>query len=197
MVREDSSAPEQMEKTWEQRLEEARREKQRESAEASCQAAESEASRGMVTVEELDTRLRAQKEQLHLEAGKVKHKAVEEARKQTQRQLHKKHLEDMAKQASVRQDVLLLCCHLRLLAAGGTVNVSVFQVEGAVTRAYNRWIEDLTSLPEYQASLQREKEKWEELHKQLAEQRVSFSLDFDFFLFTSLLHDVFYSKRIR
>lgn len=52
--------------------------------------------------------------------------------------------------------------------------MSVFQVEGAVTRAYNRWIEDLTSLPEYQASLQREKEKWEELHKELTEQRVGF-----------------------
>lgn len=50
--------------------------------------------------------------------------------------------------------------------------MSGFQVEGAVTRAYNRWIEDLTSLPEYQASLQREREKWEELHKELAEQRV-------------------------
>lgn len=50
----------------------------------------------------------------------------------------------------------------------------VFQVEGAVTRAYNRWIEDLTSLPEYQASLQREKEKWEQVHKELTEQRVSY-----------------------
>lgn len=51
--------------------------------------------------------------------------------------------------------------------------MSVFQVEGAVTRAYNRWIEDLTSLPEYQASLQREKEKWQQVHKELTEQRVS------------------------
>ncbi|CAG05544.1 unnamed protein product, partial [Tetraodon nigroviridis] len=134
-----------MEKTWDQRLEEARRENHRETAEATCQAAAPEASRGTVTVEELDSRLRAQEEQLHLEADKVKHKAVEEVRKQTQRQLHKKHLEDMAK-----------------------------QVEGAVTRAYNRWIEDLTSLPEYQASLQREKEKWEELHRKLTEQRVGF-----------------------
>lgn len=31
-----------------------------------------------------------------------------------------------------------------------------------MTRAYSRWIEDLTSLPEYQASLQTEREKWEE-----------------------------------
>lgn len=107
------SVPAQMEKTWEQRLEEVRREKHRETAEATCQAAESDAGRGTVTVEELDTRLRAQKEQLHLEADKAKRKVVEEARKQTQRQLHKKHLEDMAKQVSV--SFSMLCCHLRLL----------------------------------------------------------------------------------
>lgn len=99
-VREHFSVPAQMEKTWDQRLEEARRENHRETAEATCQAAAPEASRGTVTVEELDSRLRAQEEQLHLEADKVKHKAVEEVRKQTQRQLHKKHLEDMAKQVS-------------------------------------------------------------------------------------------------
>lgn len=58
-------------------------------------------------MEELDTRLEEQREQLLLEADRVKHKAVEEARKQTQRQLHKKHLEDMAKQARVFFDLLL------------------------------------------------------------------------------------------
>lgn len=89
-----------MEKTWEQRLEEARRGKHGETAEATCQA-EPEPCGGTVTVEELDTRLEDQREQLLLEADRVKHKAVEEARKQTQRQLHKKHLEDMAKQARV------------------------------------------------------------------------------------------------
>ena len=50
--------------------------------------------------------------------------------------------------------------------------VLVLQVEGALTRAYNRWIEDLTSLPEYQASLQTEKEKWEELQEKHIEQQV-------------------------
>lgn len=47
-----------------------------------------------------------------------------------------------------------------------------FQVEGAVTRAYNRWIEDLTSLPEYQAALQTEKEKWEQLQEKHTQQKV-------------------------
>lgn len=50
--------------------------------------------------------------------------------------------------------------------------MTLLQVEGAVTRAYNRWIEDLTSLPEYQAGLQTEKEKWEEQQEQHTEQRV-------------------------
>lgn len=160
-----------MEKTWEQRLEEVRRERCRETAEATCQAAEPEASRGTVTMEELDIRLRAQKQQLLLEADKVKHKAVEEARRQTQRQLHKKNLEDMAKQ--VRDFSSVFCSPLGSGCRRDT-NVSVFQVEGAVTRAYNRWIEDLTSLPEYQASLQREKEKWQQVHKELTEQQVSY-----------------------
>lgn len=99
-MREDFSDAEQMEKTWEQRLEEARREKHRETAEATCQTAEPEAGGGGVTVQDLDSRLRAQKQQLQLEADKAKHKAVEDARKQIQRKLHKKHLEDMAKQVS-------------------------------------------------------------------------------------------------
>lgn len=91
----------QMETTWVQRLEEARGEKHRETTEATCQADEIEASSVTITVEELDSRLSAQKQQLQLQADKVKRKAVEEARKQTQRELHEKHLEDMAKQVSV------------------------------------------------------------------------------------------------
>ena len=86
----------QMEKTWVQRLEVATRE----TAEASCQADDIEASSGTITVEELNSRLSAQKQQLQMEADKVKRKAVEEARKRIQKELHEKHLEDMAKQVS-------------------------------------------------------------------------------------------------
>lgn len=95
-----------MEKTWVQRLEEARREKHRETVEATCQSDEIDTSSGTITVEELDSRLSAQKQQLQLDADKVKRKAVEEARKQTQKELHEKHLEDMAKQVS---GLLYLC----------------------------------------------------------------------------------------
>lgn len=98
----------QIEKTWVQKLEEARREKHRETAEATCQADETEASSVTISVEELDSRLSAQKQELQLEADKVKRKAVEEARKQTQRELHEKHLEDMAKQVSVCLFLIIL-----------------------------------------------------------------------------------------
>ncbi|XP_028264375.1 centrosomal protein of 152 kDa isoform X2 [Parambassis ranga] len=136
-----------MEKSWAHRLEEARREKHRETADVTCQTDETEASSLTITAEELSSRLSAQKQQLQLEADKVRSRAVEESKKKVQRALQEKHLEDMAK-----------------------------QVEGAVTRAYNRWIEDLTSLPEYQTSLQTEKEKWEQLQEKHTERRVSQAL---------------------
>ncbi|KAM4573306.1 centrosomal protein of 152 kDa isoform 2-T3 [Odontesthes bonariensis] len=138
---------EQMEKTWVQKLEEVRKERHREVAEITCQTDETKPSSLTLSAEELDSRLSAQKQQLQLEANKARRKAVEEARKQVQRELQEKHLEDMAK-----------------------------QVEGAVTRAYNRWIEDLSSLPEYRTSLHTEREKWQELQDELTEQRVSQAL---------------------
>ncbi|XP_051917384.1 centrosomal protein of 152 kDa isoform X2 [Hippocampus zosterae] len=137
----------QMEKTWTLRLEEARREKHSATSEVTCQTEEAAANGLMITVEELDSRLCAQRQQLQMEADKVQRQVVEEAKKQVLKETQNKHLEDLA-----------------------------YKVEGAVTRAYNRWIEDLTSLPEYQASLQRERENWEELQKQYVEQQVSQSL---------------------
>ncbi|XP_065813179.1 centrosomal protein of 152 kDa isoform X2 [Labrus bergylta] len=136
-----------VEKTWVKRLEEARRKRDRETTEAACQTDHNESSSVTITVVEMDSRLSAQKQQLQLEADKVKRKAVEEARKQVQRELHEKHLEDMAK-----------------------------QVEGTITRAYNRWIEDLTSLPEYKAALQTEREEWEALQEKHIEQQISRAL---------------------
>ncbi|KAF7224204.1 transcript variant X2 [Nothobranchius furzeri] len=133
---------EKREKTWLQRLEEASKEGKRQLTEAACQTDKFE-----VRVEDLDSRLRAQKQQVLLEADKEQCRAVEEARRHLQRELEEKHLEDMAK-----------------------------QVEGAVTRAYNRWIEDLPSLPEYQTLLQSEKEKWEELQERVTNQKVSQAL---------------------
>lgn len=95
----------QMEQTWQQRLEEVRRGRGGEMVEAACQGDETVTSSGMITAEELESRLAAQKQQLQLEANRLRQKAVEESRKYTQRELHKKHLEDMAKQ--VRESFII------------------------------------------------------------------------------------------
>ncbi|XP_056138433.1 centrosomal protein of 152 kDa [Lampris incognitus] len=138
---------EKMERTWTQRLEEARKMADIDTAEESSQTDESKANCVTVTLEELESRLTSQKERLQLEAHRAKARAVEETRKQIQSELQEKHLEDMTK-----------------------------QVEGAVTRAYSRWVEDLTSLPEYKANLQREEEKWKELQENNVQQQVSQAL---------------------
>lgn len=95
----------QMEQTWQQRLEEVRRGRGGETVEAACQGDETVTSSRMITAEELESRLGAQKQQLQLEADRLRQKAVEESRKHTQRELHKKHLEDMAKQ--VRESFII------------------------------------------------------------------------------------------
>ncbi|KAL0154872.1 hypothetical protein M9458_049135, partial [Cirrhinus mrigala] len=46
-------------------------------------------------------------------------------------------------------------------------------VEGAISRARSRWLQDLTSLPEYKSSLQTEKDEWERLQQQHVEEQVS------------------------
>lgn len=98
----------QTEQMWELRLEEARRGRQGEMVEAACQGDESmrrrssSSSRMMISTEELESRLASQKQQLQLEADRLRQKAVEESRKHIQRELHKKHLEDMAKQVGWR-----------------------------------------------------------------------------------------------
>ncbi|XP_055011387.1 centrosomal protein of 152 kDa isoform X2 [Boleophthalmus pectinirostris] len=133
-----------MEHSWSQKLEEANRKRYSETVETTSQTSDCLDRNVTVSAEELESRLKAQKIQLQTEMDRAKVKAVEETKRQVQKELHEKHLEDMAK-----------------------------QVEGAVTRAYNRWVEDLTSLPEYQASLQSEKEKWEECQQKLTDQKIS------------------------
>lgn len=81
-------------------MQEAKRGRNRETADVTCQTDESELSTLNVSAEELESRLRAQKQQLQLDADKVQRKAVEEARKRLQRELEEKHLEDMAKQVT-------------------------------------------------------------------------------------------------
>ncbi|CAL8261477.1 unnamed protein product [Merluccius merluccius] len=138
-----------MERTWARRLEEeAAIGKRCETGEAASQTegallAPAPPGAMLATKEELDAKLRAQKRSLQAEADSAKERAVEEARRRLRRELQKRHLEDVAT-----------------------------QVEGAVSRAYGRWLEGLTSLPEYKANLQREEDRFAviDLMEQLREQ---------------------------
>uniref|UniRef100_A0AAV2KZ34 CEP152 CEP63 binding coiled coil domain-containing protein n=1 Tax=Knipowitschia caucasica TaxID=637954 RepID=A0AAV2KZ34_KNICA len=136
-----------MEQSWSLKLEALTRQRNRQTAEATVQTSCFQDSHVSISAEELESRLLDQKQLLQTEAERAKRKAVDETKTQVQKELHEKHLEDMAK-----------------------------QVEGAVTRAYNRWVEDLTSLPEYQASLRREKEKWKEHRQEVIDEKLSLAL---------------------
>ncbi|KAM6960646.1 centrosomal protein of 152 kDa [Aplochiton taeniatus] len=135
---------EKLEKDWTQRLEEARRHVPSERMDSASQTDQPQTDSETFTREELDSRLRTQGLILQRQAEQAGDRAVEEARKRAQRELLERHLEDMAK-----------------------------QVEGAVTRAYHRWLEDLTSLPEYKSNLQREREQWEELQAHYVQEQIS------------------------
>ncbi|KAK6309355.1 hypothetical protein J4Q44_G00208180 [Coregonus suidteri] len=155
---------EKTERYWAQRLEaavaDARRPRPTDTQESSsqtdltaeekaCQTSSPEKTKAApgCSMEELDTRLREQRLQLQREADTARRRAVEDAGKRVQKELQEKHLEDMAK-----------------------------QVEGAVTRGYSRWLQDLPSLPEYKAALQRERENWESEQEQHVQQQVSLAL---------------------
>ncbi|KAM9529198.1 centrosomal protein of 152 kDa-like isoform 2-T2 [Salvelinus alpinus] len=153
---------EEMDRSWTQRLEAAvadargprptdTQESQTDltEEEKACQTPSPERTKAApgCTMEELDTRLREQRLQLQREAETARRRAVEDAGKRVQKELQEKHLEDMSK-----------------------------QVEGAVSRAYSRWLQDVPSLPEYKAALQREREKWEKVQDQHVQQQVSLAL---------------------
>ncbi|XP_018110908.1 centrosomal protein of 152 kDa-like isoform X2 [Xenopus laevis] len=50
------------------------------------------------------------------------------------------------------------------------------QVEVALTRAYGRWLQEFTSLPEYKAQLKLEQEKWEKMNELNMERQISDAL---------------------
>ncbi|XP_016373258.1 LOW QUALITY PROTEIN: centrosomal protein of 152 kDa-like [Sinocyclocheilus rhinocerous] len=93
---------------------------------------------------QLEVRLSAQKETLQQEAVTAQARAVEEAVRDAQREMQQKHTDDIT-----------------------------LQVEGAISRARSRWLQDLTSLSEYKSSLQREKDEWERLQQQHVQEQVS------------------------
>ncbi|XP_067292600.1 centrosomal protein of 152 kDa isoform X1 [Pseudorasbora parva] len=139
---------EMLEKSWAQRLQEAeeevRKARQSDSREGACQTSSSEPAGQLISAEDLEIRLSAQRESLQQEAVSARARAVEEAVRHAQRELQQKHTDDIA-----------------------------LQIEGAISRARSRWLQDLTSLPEYKSSLQTEKDEWERIQQQHVQEQVS------------------------
>ncbi|XP_073687907.1 centrosomal protein of 152 kDa [Garra rufa] len=137
-----------LEQSWAQRLQEAeeevRKARQSDTREGACQTSSSETADKLISVEELEVRLGAQRETLQQEASTAQARAVEEAVRHAQREMQQKRTEDLT-----------------------------LQVEGAISRARSRWLQDLTSLPEYKSSLETEKDEWERLQQQHVQEQVS------------------------
>ncbi|KAK2867413.1 hypothetical protein Q8A67_025530 [Cirrhinus molitorella] len=137
-----------LEQSWAQKLQEAeeevRKARQSDTREGACQTSSSETAVQLISVEELEVRLSAQRETLQQEAATAQARAVEEAVRHTQREMQQKHTEDIT-----------------------------VQVEGAISRARSRWLQDLTSLPEYKSSLETKKDEWQRLQQQHVQEQVS------------------------
>ncbi|XP_026775518.3 centrosomal protein of 152 kDa isoform X2 [Pangasianodon hypophthalmus] len=137
-----------LEKKWERKLEEAMKERKKakstETQDASSQTDTVDSVTQLLSLEQLEDRLRAQRMALQRESDSKLTKAVEEAVRGKERELQQKHVQDMT-----------------------------LQVEMAVSRARNRWLQEMSSLPEYKASLQTEKEQWETLQQQHIQEQVS------------------------
>ncbi|XP_056307237.1 centrosomal protein of 152 kDa [Danio aesculapii] len=124
--------------------EEVRKTRQLDTREGACQTSSSETAGRLISEEELVVRLNAQRDMLQREAAAAQSRAVEEAVRHAEREMLQKHAEDIT-----------------------------VQVEGAISRARSRWLQDLTSLPEYKSSLQTEKDEWERLQQKHVQEQVS------------------------
>ncbi|XP_066557500.1 centrosomal protein of 152 kDa [Amia ocellicauda] len=137
-------AVQKVEKEWAQRLEKAVKQmKLKISTHERHCQTESPAPPGDLG-KELESQLAAQKLKMQQEAAECQVRAVEEAIKKTRKDLENKRVEDIAK-----------------------------EVESAVSSAYSRWLLELNALPEYKASLQAEREKWEREHEQDVAKQIS------------------------
>ncbi|MGH0118999.1 UNVERIFIED_CONTAM: hypothetical protein FKN15_003548, partial [Acipenser sinensis] len=136
-----------VEEEWSQRLQKSindiKHERLTDKREQSCQTEQS-SDAGGIPEEEMEEKMKAQRLKLQQEAEVCQAIAVREAMTKTQGELEKKHQENVAK-----------------------------QVESAASNAYTRWCNELNAFPEYKASLQSEKEKWEKEHEQDVAKRIS------------------------
>ncbi|XP_030621163.1 centrosomal protein of 152 kDa [Chanos chanos] len=140
-----------VERAWTRRLEEAVEESRKVSSRATQEEASQTSSpenRGkLLTMEEVEAQLSAQRATLQREAETAQERSVDEAVRRMERELQQKHLEDLSQ-----------------------------QVEEAVSRAHARWLQNLTSLPEYKAALQTEREEWDRLQQQRVQEQMFTSL---------------------
>lgn len=91
-----------MEKSWAQRLqdaeEEVRKARLSDTRVGACQTGSSESAGQLISAEDLEVRLRAQRESLQQEASSAQARAVEEAVRHAERELQQKHTDDIALQ---------------------------------------------------------------------------------------------------
>uniref|UniRef100_A0A8C9S7T5 Centrosomal protein 152 n=1 Tax=Scleropages formosus TaxID=113540 RepID=A0A8C9S7T5_SCLFO len=102
---------------------------------------------GLDSRAELEALLTAQRLALQQEAAQVQARIVEEAVQHVEQDLHKKHMEALTQ-----------------------------KVASAVSSARECWLQELTSLPEYKASLQAEREDWERRQEKETAQKVQLSV---------------------
>ncbi|XP_057186483.1 centrosomal protein of 152 kDa isoform X2 [Triplophysa rosa] len=137
-----------LEKCWAQKLQRAQEEivklKKADACEGGCQTSFLETTTPMISPDELEIRLSDQRETLQQEAATAQARALDEAVKRARRELQQKHTDGIA-----------------------------LKVEGAISRARSRWLQDLTSLPEYKSSLQTEREEWERQQEKRVQEQVS------------------------
>lgn len=92
----------QLEQSWVKRLQEAEEEVRKarlsDTREGACQTSSSEMAGQLISAEELEVRLSAQKETLQQEATTAQVRAVEEAVRDAQREMQQKHTDDITLQ---------------------------------------------------------------------------------------------------
>nr|XP_023672887.1 centrosomal protein of 152 kDa isoform X2 [Paramormyrops kingsleyae] len=113
-------------------------------AEASERASQTEGVVQGLPHVEVETQLSTQRLELQQEAEQARAQAVREAEQRVRAELHSEQLE------ATRQ-----------------------QVEGALSQARACWLQEMTSLPEYQAALQTQREDWERQQQENLAQKVS------------------------
>ncbi|KAG9337037.1 hypothetical protein JZ751_029896 [Albula glossodonta] len=136
------SAMERVEKEWARRLEEVQGRGGSRRVSGGRGGRAQERGAQTEATDSTETLLTSQKLKLQQEADEARVRAVEEAVKRTEQELRDKHLADLTQ-----------------------------QVESAVTRARSRWLEEMTSFPEYKARLQTERQEWEKRQAEVVAQQ--------------------------